>query len=41
VNWVAQESDVPDELIDELVRYSVDEVIKKLSGYKQEEYRSL
>ena len=40
-NLVTLESDVPDELIKELVRHSVEEVIKKLSKRKQEEYRSL
>ena len=40
-NLVALQSDVPDELIKELIQYSVDEVIKKLSKKKQEEYRLL
>ncbi len=38
-NWITLESDVPDELIEELVRHSADEVIKKLPKKKQEEYR--
>ncbi len=40
-NSVALESDLPDDLIAELIRHSVDEVIKKLPKKKQEEYRSL
>jgi len=40
-NLVTLESDVPDELIQELIRHSVDEVIKKLSKKKQQEYYSL
>ncbi len=40
-NLVTLESDVPDELIMELIQHSVDEVIKKLSKRKQEEYFSL
>ena len=40
-NWITLESDVPDELIDELIRHSVDEVIAKLPKKKQEEYRNL
>ncbi len=41
--WISVylESDVPDELIKELITHSVDEVIKKLSKKKQEEYRNL
>ncbi|WP_237037737.1 MmcQ/YjbR family DNA-binding protein [Phocaeicola faecalis] len=35
------ESDVPDELIKELINHSVDEVIKKLPKKKQEEYRNM
>jgi predicted DNA-binding protein (MmcQ/YjbR family) len=37
-NLVTLESDVPDKLIKELIQHSVDEVIKKLPKYKQEEY---
>ena len=37
-NLVTLESDVPDELIKELIRHSVDEVIKKLPKKKREEY---
>lgn len=37
-NAVYLESDIPDGLIKELVLHSVDEVIKKLSKKKQEEY---
>lgn len=40
-NQVTLESDVPDELIRELIQHSVDEVIKKLSKKKREEYRLL
>lgn len=40
-NWVTLESDVPDDLIEELIRHSADEVIKKLPKRKQEEYRDL
>ncbi len=40
-NWITLESDIPDVLIEELVRHSVDEVIKKLPKKKQEEYRNL
>ena len=36
---VILESDVPDKLIVELIRHSVDEVIKKLPKKKQAEYR--
>jgi len=38
-NLVSLESDVPDELIKELIRHSVDEVILKLPKKKQEEYK--
>jgi hypothetical protein len=34
------ESDVPDDLIKELIRHSIDEVILKLPKKKQEEYRN-
>lgn len=37
-NLVTLESDVPDGLIRELIRHSVDEVIKKLPKYKREAY---
>ncbi len=37
-NWVILESDVPDDLIKELIRHS--EVIGKLPKKKQEEYRN-
>ncbi len=40
-NWITLESDVSNELIEELVRHSADEVIKKLSKKKQEEYKNL
>ena len=40
-NSIYLESDVPDELIKELINHSVDEVIKKLPKKKQEEYRNL
>ena len=40
-NLVTLESDVPDELIKELINHSVEEVIKKLPRKKQEEYKSL
>lgn len=40
-NTVVLESDVSDDLIKELIQHSVDEVIKKLSKVKQEEYNSL
>lgn len=39
-NTVCIESDVPDELIKELIDHSVEETIKKLSKKKQEEYFS-
>lgn len=38
-NTVYLDSDVPDKLIEELIRHSVDEVISKLPKKKQEEYR--
>lgn len=37
-NLVTLASDVPDEVIKELIRHSVDEVIKKLPKRKQAEY---
>ncbi|MBD8388662.1 MmcQ/YjbR family DNA-binding protein [Dysgonomonas sp. BGC7] len=37
-NWITLESDVPNELIKELVNHSVDEVIQKLSKKKRAEY---
>jgi predicted DNA-binding protein (MmcQ/YjbR family) len=37
-NSVTLESDVPDQLIKELIQHSVDEVIKKLPKKKREEY---
>ena len=37
-NLVTLKSDVPNELIKELIRHSIDEVIKKLPKRKQEEY---
>lgn len=40
-NAVYIESDVPDELIKELIQHSADEVIKKLSQKKQEEYYNI
>ncbi len=40
-NWITLESNVPDDLIAELVRHSADEVIKKLPKKKQEEYLTL
>lgn len=40
-NGVILESDVPDELITELVAHSVDEVIKKLPKAKQQEYGAI
>ncbi len=40
-NDLTLESDVPDELIEELIAHAADEVIKKLPKYKQEEYRKL
>lgn len=40
--WISLyiQSDVPEDLIKELVQHSVDEVIKKLPKKKQEEYKS-
>ncbi len=40
-NNVELESDVPDDLITELVRHSADEVIKRLPKKKQQEYFAL
>ncbi len=40
-NLVTLESDVPDELIRDLIQHSVDEVIKKLPKKKREEYLRL
>ncbi|MBB4035532.1 putative DNA-binding protein (MmcQ/YjbR family) [Dysgonomonas hofstadii] len=40
-NTVVIESDVPDNLIKELIQHSVDEVIKKLPKKQQEEYNNL
>ena len=40
-NAVDIDSDVPDELIRELIDHSVEEVLKKLPKKKQEEYRNL
>lgn len=40
-NTIVLESDVPHELIFELIQHSVDEVISKLSKVKQEEYNKL
>lgn len=37
-NAIYLDSDVPDDLLKELIQHSVDEVIKKLSKKKQEEY---
>ncbi len=37
-NWITLESDVPDELIKELINHSVNEVIQKLPKKKREEY---
>lgn len=39
-NSVYIQSDVPDNLIKELIRHSAEEVIKKLPKRKQEEYRN-
>lgn len=39
-NSVYIKSDVPDSLIREMIRHSVDEVIKKLPQYKQAEYNN-
>jgi predicted DNA-binding protein (MmcQ/YjbR family) len=40
-NLVTLESDVPNDLIIELIKHSAEEVIKKLPKRKQEEYRAL
>lgn len=40
-NLVTLESDVPDELIRDLIQHSIDEVIKKLPKKKREEYLGL
>jgi len=40
-NLVTLDSDVPDELIKELINHSVEEVIKKLPKSKREEYNLL
>lgn len=40
-NSVYIQRDVPDALIAELIEHSAEEVVKKLSKKKQEEYRSL
>ena len=42
-HWITVylEGDVPDKLIKELISHSVEEVIKKLSKKKQEEYKTL
>ncbi len=40
-NWITLQSDVPDDLIAELVRHSADEVIAKLPKKKREEYLTL
>jgi predicted DNA-binding protein (MmcQ/YjbR family) len=40
-NSVELEGDVPDELIGELVRHSVEEVVKKMPKKKREEYLGL
>ncbi|MDR2948889.1 MAG: MmcQ/YjbR family DNA-binding protein [Dysgonomonas sp.] len=40
-NTIVLESDVPDNLIKELIQHSVDEVIKKLPKVKQTEYKNL
>lgn len=40
-NSVILDSDVPDELIRELINHSVEEVVKKLPKRKREEYRAL
>lgn len=40
-NTISLDSDIPDDLIRELVRHSVEEVIKKLTKKKQEEYKGL
>ena len=40
-NLVTLESDVPDSVIEELIRHSAEEVIRKLPKSKQEEYNRL
>ena len=40
-NWITLDSDVPDDLIIELVKHSAEEVIRKLPKRKQEEYNAL
>ncbi len=40
-NAIALEGDVPDALIEELVRHSVDKVVEKLPRYKREEYLNM
>lgn len=40
-NTIVIESDVPDDVIKELIQHSVDEVIKKLPKSKQTEYSNL
>lgn len=40
-NWVTLESDVPDDLIKELICHSAEEVIVKLPKRTQEEYRNM
>lgn len=40
-NSIVLQSDVPDKLIEELIQHSVDEVIKKLSRVKQNEYNNM
>lgn len=40
-NLVTLKSDVPDNLIEELIRHSADEVIKKLPKCKQKEYLNM
>jgi len=40
-NSVFIQKDVPDELIVELIKHSVDEVVKKLPKKKQEEYKEM
>ena len=40
-NTIILDSDVPDNLIEELIQHAVDEVIKKLPKIKQTEYNNL
>jgi len=40
-NLVTLESDVPDKVIEELIKHSAEEVIRKLPKSKQEEYKRL